>query len=180
MGHTARCPFVRVCAFVRPTLVTYPSHNDRRFHTRFYVAFLPALSASSFSSGVTQHRLPTSDGGQEVIEARFVHPHDALAEHRTKKIGLMPPQHYILSTIADILVGPEARTHQRERVEQLSAGAFGRMVVHVRTGKKNASGRTPLIFEGDETRGGPKGRVHRSLVLFDPATKVRFPIGTID
>lgn len=92
----------------------------------------------------------------------------------------MPPQHYILSTIADILVGPEARTHQRERVERLSAGAFGRMVVHVRTGKKDASGRTPLIFEGDETRGGPKGRVHRSLVLFDPVTKVRFPIGTID
>ena len=92
----------------------------------------------------------------------------------------MPPQHYILSTIADILVGPEARTHQRERVERLSAGAFGRMVVHVRTGKKDAGGRTPLIFEGDETRGGPKGRVHRSLVLFDPVTKVRFPIGTID
>ncbi|KAI9466357.1 NUDIX hydrolase domain-like protein [Lactarius psammicola] len=149
-----------------------PLGSPRRFHTRFYVAFLPALRTSGFSTGVTQHRLPTSDGGQEVIEARFVHPRDALAEHAAKKIALMPPQHYILSTIADILVGPEARTHQRERVEQLSAGAFGRMVVHPRAGKKDASGRTPLVFEGDETHGGPKGRLHRSLVLFSPETKL--------
>lgn len=89
----------------------------------------------------------------------------------------MPPQHYILSTIADIVVGPEARAHQRERVERLSAGAFGRMVVRVRTGKKDASGRTPLVFDGDETHGGPKGRLHRSLVLFDPETKVRRSVG---
>ena len=85
----------------------------------------------------------------------------------------MPPQHYILSTLADILVGPEAQTHQRERVERLSAGAFGRMVVRVQIGKKDASGRTPFVFEGDEARGGPKGRLHRSLVLYDPVTKVR-------
>jgi hypothetical protein len=149
MGHTARCPSVRARTFVHQTPISHPTSltpHHRRFHTRFYVAFLPTLSASSFSSGVTQHRLPTSDGGQEVIEARFVHPHDALAEHRAKKIGLMPPQHYIISTISDILFGPEARIHQRERVERLSAGAFGRMVVHVRAGKKDASGRTPLVF----------------------------------
>jgi len=143
-----------------------------RFHTRFYVAFLPTVHASSFSSGVTQHRLPTSDGGQEVIEARFVHPQEALAEHFAKKIALVPPQHYILSTIADILVGPEARAHQRERVERLSAGAFGRMVIHAQMGKKDANGLTPFVYDGDETRGGPKGRLHRSLVLFDSETKL--------
>ncbi|KAH9001122.1 NUDIX domain-containing protein [Lactarius akahatsu] len=139
-----------------------PLGAPRRFHTRFYVAFLPGLRAPGFSTGVMHHRLPTSDGGQEVIEARFVHPRDALAEHGAKKIALMPPQHYILSTIADILVGPEARTHQRERVERLSAGAFG----------QDGPGGTPLVFEGDETRGGPKGRLHRSLVLFSPETKL--------
>lgn len=149
-----------------------PLGTPRRFHTRFYVTFLPALRASGFSTGATQHRLPTSDGGQEVIEARFVHPRDALAEHRAEKMALMPPQHYILSTIADILFGPEARTHQRERVEQLSAGAFGRMVVRLRAGKRDASGRTPLVFEDDEARGGPKGRLHRSLVLFNSETKL--------
>ncbi|KAI9446313.1 NUDIX hydrolase domain-like protein [Lactarius indigo] len=152
-----------------------PPGVPRRFHTRFYVAFLPALRASGFSSGATQHRLPTPDGGQEVIEARFVHPLDALTEHGEKKIALMPPQHYILSTLADILVGPEARTHQRERVERLSAGAFGRMVIQPQGGKKDAEGRTPLVFEGDEMRGGPKGRLHRSLVLFSPETKAQLP-----
>jgi hypothetical protein len=109
-----------------------------------------------------------------VIEARFVHPRDALAEHRAKKIALMPPQHYILTTLAELLVGrdPTSQPRQRERVERLSAGAFGRMVVFPRAGKKDADGRTPLVYEGDEARGGPKGRVHRSLVLFSPETKV--------
>ena len=146
-----------------------------RFHTRFYVAFLPgALRASGvkeFSTGAvqqTQHRLPTADGGQEVVEARFVHPRDALAEHTAQQIALMPPQHYILSVLADLLLVWRERTSwQRARVERLSAGAFGRMVVCPRAGKKDvASGRIPLVYEGDEGRGGPKGRLHRSLVLF--------------
>ena len=66
-------------------------------------AFLPSSSpcAPGFSSGVMQHRLPMPDGGQEVVEVRFVHPLDALAEHRFKKIMLMPPQHYILTTLED-------------------------------------------------------------------------------
>ena len=148
-----------------------PKHS--RFHTRFYVAFLPSSArATGFTSGVTQHRLPTPDGGQEVVEARFVHPSDALAEHRSKKIALMPPQHYILTTLADLLVGREATAHQHERVERLSAGAFGRMVISPQAGKRDANGRTALVFEGDEARGGPRGRLHRSLVLFSPETKV--------
>ncbi|KAI0302188.1 hypothetical protein BC826DRAFT_904409 [Russula brevipes] len=153
-----------------------PVGAPRRFHARFYVAFLPSLCASGFSSGAAQHqhRLPTPDGGSggsggdeggEVVAARFVHPSDALAEHRAREIALMPPQHYILSTLADILAGREATAEQRARVERLSAGAFGRMVVCPRR-------RTPFVFEGDEARGGPKGRLHRSLVLFDPETKV--------
>ena len=159
-----------------------------RFHTRFYVAFLPPFrrAAGFSSSSTTHHRLPTpdSDGGregqgQEVIEARFMHPLQALVEHQAKQIALMPPQHYILTTLADLLVGREAAPHQRERVERLSAGAFGRMVVcpeAVRAGKErvDARGRVALVFEGDEARGGPRGRVHRSLVLFSPETKVWF------
>jgi hypothetical protein len=86
----------------------------------------------------------------------------------------MPPQHYILTTLADILVGRETTSRQRERVKQLSASAFGRMVIHPQAGKKDANGRTPLVYEGDEARGGPSGRLHRSLVLFSPETKVRW------
>ncbi|KAN0123724.1 NUDIX hydrolase domain-like protein [Russula decolorans] len=158
-----------------------PLGYPRRFHTRFYVAFLPSQAQalrtsggfSSFSSGrVTQHRLPTPDGGQEVVEARFVHPREALAEHRSKKIALMPPQHYILTTLADLLlVGRQTTPRLRERVEQLSVGAFGRMVICPQAGKRDANGRTPLVYEGDEARGGPRGHLHRSIVLFSPETK---------
>ncbi|KAH9966816.1 NUDIX hydrolase domain-like protein [Russula dissimulans] len=151
-----------------------PLGTPRRFHTRFYVAFLSSsLRASGFSEGgAWLQRLPTPDGGQEVVETRFVHPRDALAEHRAKKIALMPPQHYILTTLADILVGREATAQQRAGVERLSGGAFGRMVVFPQVGKKDANGWTPLVYEGDEARGGPRGRLHRSLVLFSPETKL--------
>ena len=163
-----------------PLSLPLPLHTKHsRFHTRFYVAFLPSLrtsASSSFSSGVTQqHRLPTPDGGQqEVVEARFVHPLEALAEHRSKKIALMPPQHYIITTLADLLVGPPHMTtpQQRECVEQLSTGTFGRMVICPQAGKRDANGRTPLVYEGDEARGGPRGRLHRSIVTIGPETKV--------
>ena len=124
-----------------------------------------------------QHRLPTPDGGrqgegEEVVEARFVHPQEALAEHRSKKIALMPPQHYILTTLADLLVGRQTTPQQRQRVGQLSAGAFGRMVICPLVGKRDKDGRTQLVYEGDEARGGPSGRLHRSVVLFNRETKV--------
>jgi hypothetical protein len=85
----------------------------------------------------------------------------------------MPPQHYILTTLADILVGGESTFQQRERVKQLSAGAFGRMVIHPKVCKKDANGWIPLVYEGDEARGGPNGRLHRSLMLVNPETEVR-------
>ena len=174
MDYPRRNSSVRVHIHTYCSWATSPTNHTHgsRFHTRFYVTFLPAVSVSGFSSGVTQHRLPTPDGGQEVIEARFVHPLDALAEHRAKQIALMPPQHYILTTLADILVGRVPTAQHRERVERLSAGVFGRMVIFPQAGKKDANGRIPLVFEGDETRGGPKGRLHRSLVLHNPETKV--------
>ena len=101
-----------------------------------------------------------------------MHPQEALAEHRSKKIALMPPQHYILTTLADLLVGRHMTLQQRERVEQLSAGLFGRMVICPLAGKRDANGRTTLVYEGDGTRGGPRGRLHRSIVLFSLETKV--------
>ncbi len=84
----------------------------------------------------------------------------------------MSPQHYILTTLADLLVGRETTHEQRERVEQLSVGAFGRMVICPRVGKRDANGRTSLVYEGDEARGGPRGRLHRSIARFSPETKV--------
>lgn len=136
----------------------------RRFHTRFFVAFLPAAPSSGFSSGDKQERLPTPDGGQEVISARFLHPNDAMSEFRTGKITLMPPQFYILFTLSNILQGCENTRSQREQVRALSRGLFGRMVLNPRAlPNRDEQGRTVLTYEGDETRGGSKGRLHRAL-----------------
>lgn len=184
------------------TTCTHHAHarTHSRFHTRFYVAFLPSHRpstsgapfssphASSSSRALAQQQqqqqqyhhylaTPTPDGGREgegkeVVEVRFVHPQEALAEHRSKKIALMPPQHYILTTLADLLVGRQTTPGQRERVKQLSAGSFGRMVVCPRVGKRDADGRASFVYEGDEARGGPRGRLHRSIVLFSAETKV--------
>ncbi|KAI0273445.1 NUDIX hydrolase domain-like protein [Gloeopeniophorella convolvens] len=149
-----------------------PPPAPRRFHTRFYVAFLPAdAPAHGFAAGAAQHRLPTPDGGQEVVAARFVRPRVALAEHAARRIALMPPQHYLLSTLADALERGGAA-----RVRALAAGAFGRMVVEPRAGRRDAEGRTPLVFEGDEARGGPEGRLHRALVRLSPETKLPMDI----
>lgn len=141
-----------------------------RFHTRFYVAFLPSSSTttSGFSHGTIQHRLPTPDGGLEVIAARFIHPLDALAEFRSSKIALMPPQYYLITTLASILHGREATLEQQARIRELAAGAFGSMVINPRghPGGQDQDGRSVLTYEGDETRGGSKGRLHRSLVKF--------------
>lgn len=104
------------------------------------------------------------DGGQEVIEARFIHPRTALTETREGRLGLMPPQYYLISTLADILQGPTNTLTQRERVRTLAKGLFGRMIITPQRYGEDGMGRTILTYEGDETRGGSKGRLHRALV----------------
>ena len=76
----------------------------------------------------------------------------------------MPPQYYLLSTLADILQGPANTLTQRERVQTLSRGLFGKMVITPRRNEDDGMGRVILTYEGDETRGGSKGRLHRALV----------------
>lgn len=144
-----------------------PVGVPRRFRTQFFVAFLPAASASGFSAGDKQEQIPTPDGGQEVISARFVRPADALAEFEAQRISFMPPQYYILTTLAGILDGPNNTTDQRARVERLARGAFGRMTINPRRLKTATDdGQTVLTYEGDETRGGRPGRRHRAVVEF--------------
>ncbi|KAJ3515737.1 hypothetical protein NLJ89_g1572 [Agrocybe chaxingu] len=142
-----------------------PVGPPKRFHTQFFVAFLPGVPSSGFSSGAKQERIPKHDGGQEVIEARFVHPQRALDECRERKISLMPPQYYILSTLADVLGGSSNTPDQRRKVEALSQGAFGRMLINPRRLAEDENGRTILTYEGDETRGGSKGRLHRAHAM---------------
>ncbi|KAI0032825.1 NUDIX hydrolase domain-like protein [Vararia minispora EC-137] len=143
-----------------------PENALRRFHTHFFIAFLPAAPSTGFSSGHVRYRLPTPDGGQEVVEARFIHPAAALAKFSAGCILLMPPQYYLLTTLASILQGGSASATQHAQVEALATGAFGRMVVNPRpwSGSDVPNGYTCLTYEGDETRGGPAGQLHRSVL----------------
>ncbi|KAL0568076.1 hypothetical protein V5O48_013920 [Marasmius crinis-equi] len=143
-----------------------PVGAPRRFHARFYVSFLPSASSSGFTSGNQQARLPKPDGGQEVITARFLHPTDAIAEFRAQKITFMPPQYYILDTLSKILQGNVNTSEQRAIVRELAYGKFGAMVINPRrlVGPEEAPGPAILTYEGDETRGGSPGRLHRAII----------------
>ena len=63
----------------------------------------------------------------------------------------------------------------RSKIERLARGPFGRMVINPRRlDAADASypksgveeGETVLTYEGDEARGGPRGRRHRAVVRF--------------
>lgn len=114
-----------------------------------------------------------------MVAARFIHPEDALAEFREGKITMMPPQAYILNTLAEILKGRTNTAMQRKQVEALSCGMFGRMVINPRPLGEDAEGRTILTFEGDETRGGSKGRLHRVLARVGKGGVSRFSISIV-
>jgi len=140
-----------------------PPNQPRRFHTQFYVTFLDATPSTGFASGQKQDRLPTPDGGQEVISARFVHPSVAIKEFSS----LFPPQYYLLSTLSECLQGHTNTAEQRAKVQQLSGGLFGQMVIRPSAlPGKDPKGRMILTYEGDEKRGGSPGRLHRVLVKF--------------
>lgn len=72
----------------------------------------------------------------------------------------MPPQYYILHTLAGI-----PAELLREQVQRLSEGGFGKMVFNPRKlWQDGAVG--VLTYEGDETRGGKNGRHHRAKCEF--------------
>lgn len=91
-----------------------------------------------------------------------MHPKNALAEYRAHKIGLMPPQFYLLSTLAELLSEGQTTSSEREKLEALARGAFGHMIVHPRV-ILNEGGSLIYAYPGDEACGGPKGHLHRCL-----------------
>ncbi|KAF7322417.1 Nudix hydrolase domain-containing protein [Mycena chlorophos] len=144
-----------------------PKFATRRFQTQFFITFLDP--SADFSSGHKEERLPTPDGGLEVLSARFLHPHDALSMFAAREITLMPPQFYIIRTLADVLASGRPL---RDQVERLARGAFGKQVINPARfvpPEGLEKGVTVLTYEGDESRGGPKGRLHRAVVKMDKA-----------
>lgn len=149
----------------------------RRFRAQFFVTHLPVASAlSGPSSGSHIHRLPSPDSpdrddstSTEVVSARFVHPHDLLSEFSRGEIGLLPPQFYILSTLLDVFgTGSDSGTNtpaHRQQVQKISRSTFGRREFSPRLDPQASSDRERvLVLEGDETRGGKKGHLHRVIL----------------
>ena len=144
------------------------------------MTFLPLASTiAGPTSGTHYHRLPSPDSpdssskddSTEVLSAKFIHPRDVLAAFDKEELTLMPPQFYILSTLRDIFAmdGPKTQNtstpEQRERILKLAHGSFGKMVINPRHLPSDLpGGKSILTYEGDETRGGKKGRLHRIVM----------------
>jgi len=95
----------------------------------------------------------------------------------------MPPQFYILSTLADILDGAINTAEQRGKLQALSAGAFGKFIFNPRKIGWDEDGRLILALEGDETSGIRKGRLHRVIAKMHTGVSVphlRKGMATID
>ncbi|KAF8469919.1 NUDIX domain-containing protein [Gautieria morchelliformis] len=141
-----------------------PPTIPRRFHTHFFVTFIPASSIDLPADHGLRH-LPTPDGGIEVISVRFLKPQDAISEFKAEKIALMPPQFYLLSTLASILQGDGTTVEQMNTIRRLACSSFGGYVINPRPlPEKDEEGLTVLTYEGDESRGGKPGARHRARV----------------
>lgn len=82
----------------------------------------------------------------------------------------MPPQYYILYTLSHMLQGNRNTPEQRHQIQSLSRASFGRMVLNPRRfGQPDSEGRVTITYEGDEVRGGPRGRLHRVVVKINKA-----------
>lgn len=77
----------------------------------------------------------------------------------------MPPQFYLLTTLASVLSGDSTTIEQKDAIGRLSCGAFGGYVINPRSlPEKDEQGLMVLTYEGDETRGGKRGARHRVRV----------------
>jgi hypothetical protein len=77
----------------------------------------------------------------------------------------MPPQFYLLTTLASVLSGDMTTITQKDAIHRLACGSFGGYVINPRTlPEKDEQGLTVLTYEGDELRGGKQGARHRARV----------------
>jgi hypothetical protein len=69
-----------------------------------------------------------------------------------------------METLRPILIGSTNTESQRNTIKMLSQGAFGRMVINPTLMRIDGVVDEAFVFEGDELKGGPKGRLHRMAV----------------
>ncbi|PGH12460.1 hypothetical protein AJ79_04296 [Helicocarpus griseus UAMH5409] len=96
-----------------------PAATPRRFTTQMYLYFLPLSSESNSIIGAGEEsevQVPTSDGGIEITEARFLPASEWLRLAKKGDAIMFPPQVLLLSFVSQFLerVGEYASTVSKE------------------------------------------------------------------
>jgi hypothetical protein len=161
-----------------------PPNLPRRFTTQMYLYFLPIVELSepdNTAQGLPQGgrqeiQTPTSDGGIEISEARFLRASAWLSQARAGEIMLYPPQFILLSLVSQFLdqeVSSDPTERQRRRAELLEfvhAGSppWTDMFICPRSMKLLADKRAVLSLDhpGPELQGsGKKGEPDRVILV---------------
>jgi hypothetical protein len=87
-----------------------PANLPKRFSTQMYLYFLPVpeksdqLAQDIPAEGMREEiQVPTSDGGVEIMEARFLPAYDWLQRAGSAEIILYPPQLLLLTLVSQFL-----------------------------------------------------------------------------
>ncbi|KAH8693792.1 putative NUDIX family hydrolase [Talaromyces proteolyticus] len=103
-----------------------PPNLPKRFTTQMYLYFLPLVEQSENAhglpkGGLQEVQVPTSDGGIEINEARFLRASSWLEKARSGEIILYPPQFMLLSLVSQFLDqdgnDSTSKTLQRRRAQ---------------------------------------------------------------
>ncbi|OJK03078.1 hypothetical protein ASPACDRAFT_113764 [Aspergillus aculeatus ATCC 16872] len=162
-----------------------PTTNSRRYTTQMYLYFLPLPAEAEKpvldeipSEGQREEiQVPTSDGGVEVTEARFLPASEWLQMAQRGDIILFPPQFLLLHLVAGFLdkkprVAASLRELHRRRAELTDFVSTGQppwseKCISPKMLRMSSDGRTVLALDqpGPELRGTDKQGETERVVL---------------
>jgi len=141
-----------------------PTEYIKRFKLHFYVAFVDAMPSTCIARKYdVLHRIKDNEIGDTLL----IHPLAAIERYVSQDppFTLLVPHLYQIRALALVLTTSANTSEQRTRVKKLSDGQYGKMTLNPFTLEGNCrEGRTVFTYEGDETRGGPLGNLHRTIV----------------
>ncbi|KAK2756970.1 hypothetical protein FQN54_004938 [Arachnomyces sp. PD_36] len=104
-----------------------PTNIPRRFTTQMYVYFLPIPGETNGQAiqdiptdGENEVQVPTSDGGLEVTEIRYLPPSEWLRLANSGEIIMFPPQYFLLHLIAEIFANVSKEAGPSSNLELLN------------------------------------------------------------
>ncbi|PYH49105.1 NUDIX hydrolase [Aspergillus saccharolyticus JOP 1030-1] len=164
-----------------------PATNTRRYTTQMYLYFLPLPADAEAATPVLDEvpsegqreeiHIPTSDGGVEVTEARFLAASEWLRLAQSGEIILFPPQFLLLHLVAGFLDKEprgvesvqELRRRRAELVEFVHSGqpTWAEKCISPKMLRIASDGRTVLALDqpGPELRGTAKQGETERVVL---------------